>query len=220
VASIRRWKSIDKLVSSLGLVLRYYSRVFGRAVHNTVTLIGWQWKSLIFPIAYLLGFLWFVRSRGFLLAFQALLEDWYLFFVPAGLGVALIFIYNLLMAPVRLSKEQEEEINRLRGSPASLGVNSREVVGQALADLDDLFLRSVTTDQELETWTNEVDVVVNTVLAFIHQAITPADARLVRSVSLSAMSYGHAHNSAHNSRLAFIDAFRRNLRELLVRLAR
>jgi len=129
---VRYWKAINRLVPALGLGLRYYSRVFGRAMQDTVTLIGWQKKSLVFPIAYLIGFLWFVRARGFLPAFQALLEDWYLLFVPAGIGVGLVFLYHLMMAPVQIAEEQSQIIRDLQRQQPGTSEDRTDLIRQRI----------------------------------------------------------------------------------------
>ena len=93
--------------------LRYYWTVFWRGIRDTRALIGWRRESLIFLITYAIGFLLFVRSSGFQRALDALLDDYYLVFVPFGIGAMILFIWNLVMAPVRLAKEQDRKIGAL-----------------------------------------------------------------------------------------------------------
>jgi hypothetical protein len=117
--------------------------------------LGWRPAHVIFPVLVILGFLGLSWYKDFNFARDQVIANIFLSFIPAGMFALLVFLVQLVMAPVRMWQESRPETASLSTEIAAFYFGG-EQIKEAIYDAPDDADPDTTFLQEISQWRGKV----------------------------------------------------------------
>ena len=94
----------------------YVKRILRKAGNDTLGFFGWNRRTLVFPVIYAVGFLFFWAIAGWSALLVEILRVLSFGLIAPGVAAVILFVWNLLATPGRLQAATDNKVEELEGT--------------------------------------------------------------------------------------------------------